>query len=159
MMPTLRRLVFVLGAESDAALPGVVEWAAGEAKGLKVFPSLNRYIGDMSDHHAFRLGGQPFLFLSCGQGKHYHLPSDTLDWINFDKLKHVFALVADLVSKLDGTQMARAAEDPAEFEIRMIKRLVGMPYPMLLKMAGINPLRTREDLDALAELLTGGLIG
>jgi hypothetical protein len=159
MMPTLRRLVFVLGSESDAALPEVVEWAAGEAKGLKVFPSLNRYVGDMSDHYAFRLGGQPFLFLSCGQGKHYHLPSDTLDWINFDKVRHVFALVADLVSRIDQTVIAGEGCDPSEFEIRMIKKLVGMPYPMLLKMAGLKPLKTREDLDAFAALLTDGLVG
>lgn len=159
MMPTLRRLLFVLGAESDAALPGVVEWAAGEAKGLKVFPTLNRYVGDLSDHHAFRKGGQPFLFLSCGQGRHYHLPSDDLDWINFDKLRHVFAIVVDLVSRVDATVMVGETCDPVEFEIRMIKKLIGMPYPMVLKMAGLPPLSTRDDIDAVAALLTDGLIG
>lgn len=159
MMPTLQRLLFVLGSESDAALPDVVEWAGGEAKGLKVFPTLNRYIGDMSDHHAFRLGGQPFLFLSCGQGKHYHLPTDDLKWINFDKVRHVFALVVDLARKIDSTEMTHEACDPVDFEIRMVKKLVGFPYPMMLKMAGLQPLKTREDIDELAAMLADGLVG
>jgi hypothetical protein len=153
-MPTLRRLVFVLGSESDEALPGAVEWAGSQAKGLKVFPTLNRYIGDMSDHHAFRLGGQPFLFLSCGQGKHYHLPSDTIEWINFDKVRHVFALVVDLVRCLDSTEMSGHQSDPAEFEVRMIRKLIGPAFPVFLKMLGFSQLKGRPDLDALAEMLS-----
>ena len=153
-MPTLKRLVFVLGAESDGALPGVVEWAGSQARGLKVFPTLNRYVGDMSDHHAFRLGGHPFLFLSCGQGSHYHLPSDDLAWINFDKVKHVFALVVDLVQCLDSTQMSGTQSDPVEFEIRMIRRLMGPAFPLFLKLLGLKGLTSRPDLDALAELLS-----
>jgi hypothetical protein len=153
-MPTLKRLVFVLGAESDGALPGVVEWAGSQARGLKVFPTLNRYVGDMSDHHAFRLGGHPFLFLSCGQGRHYHLPSDDLAWINFDKVKHVFALVVDLVQCIDSTQMSGTQSDPVEFEIRMIRRLMGPAFPLFLKLLGLKGLTSRPDLDALAELLS-----
>ncbi len=159
MMPTLRRLLFVLGAESDAALPAAVEWAGGEARGLKVFPTLNRYVGDLSDHHAFRLGGQPFLFLSCGQGRHYHLPSDDIAWINFDKVRHVFAFLADLVTAIDSAEMAGEGCDPVAFEIRMLKKLIGLPYPVLLKMAGLPPLRTREDIDGLAAILIDGLVG
>ncbi len=158
LMPTLRRLVFVLGSESDAALPGVVEWAGAEAKGLKVFPTLNRYVGDMSDHHAFRLGGQPFLFLSCGQGEHYHLPSDNLDWINFDKVRHVFALVADLVRRIDSTEMTGAEFDPVEFEIRMVRKLIGPAFPVFLKMIGFRKLGSRSDLDALASILGNELV-
>ncbi len=153
-MPTLKRLVFVLGAESDEALPGVVEWAGSQARGLKVFPTLNRYVGDMSDHHAFRLGGQPFLFLSCGQGRHYHLPSDDLAWINFDKVKHVFALVVDLIQCLDSTQISYTQSDPVEFEIRMIRRLIGPTFPLFLKLLGLRSLTSRSDLDALAQLLS-----
>jgi len=158
LMPTLRRLIFVLGSESDSALPDVVEWAGAEARGLKVFPTLNRYVGDMSDHHAFRLGGQPFLFLSCGQGEHYHLPSDNLDWINFDKLRHVFALVVDLVRRIDSTEMTGAESDPVEFEIRMVRKLIGSAFPVFLKMLGFRELASRQDLDALAAILGNELV-
>ena len=155
-------LGYIMGVTSpsvdDLKLMAYIE-AGGEARGLKVFPTLNRYIGDMSDHHAFRLGGQPFLFLSCGQGEHYHQEGDDLDWINFDKVRHVFAFVADLVGKIDSAEPARVPCDPVEFEIRMIRKLIGRAYPILLKMAGLKPLQTREDLDALAAVLAGGLVG
>ena len=153
MMPALKRMLFVLGAESDSALPEVVEWAAGEAKGLKVFPTLNGYLPDTSDHRAFRLGGQPFLFLSCGPGEHYRKPTDDLSWINFEKLRHVAAFVADLISRLDRSEPAGETCDPVDFEIRMIKKVVGMAFPMLLKMAGLQPLKSRDDVDALAKRL------
>ena len=32
----------------------------------------NDVVGDMSDHHAFRLRDVPYLFLSCGRWAHYH---------------------------------------------------------------------------------------
>jgi len=41
--------------------------AAGVAKGLKLVPTLNRHIGDMSDHGVFRENGVPYFFLSCGR--------------------------------------------------------------------------------------------
>ena len=81
----IRPLLFITGAESDGHLPGAVESAAAAVDGLNVVPTLNAYVGDMSDHHAFRLGGEHYLFLSCGQGRYYHRPEDSLDapgWIN-----------------------------------------------------------------------------
>ncbi|HSK48447.1 MAG TPA: hypothetical protein VLA05_10670 [Coriobacteriia bacterium] len=51
-------LLFVLGAESvPRHLPGLVEGAA-RASRLRIVPTLNKYVGDMSDHHAFRLASQ-----------------------------------------------------------------------------------------------------
>lgn len=159
MMPALKRLLFVFGAESDAALPGVVEWAAGEAKGLKVLATLNRYPGDRSDHHAFRLGGQRFLFLTCGEGSQYHLPGDDPEWVNFEKVRHVFALLVDLVTRIDTAEMSGEGCDPVEFEVRMLKRVIGMAYSMVLKMVGVPPLQGREDIDVVAARLVERLAG
>ena len=47
---------------------GEVLEAAGVSKGLKLVPTLNRYVGDMSDHGIFRQHGVPYFFLSCGRG-------------------------------------------------------------------------------------------
>ena len=47
---------------------GEVLEAAGVSKGLKLVPTLNRYVGDMSDHGIFRENGVPYFFLSCGRG-------------------------------------------------------------------------------------------
>ena len=70
-LPDLRDLVFVTGAESHPALPGIIE-TTPEPDGIRVLPTLNEYVGDMSDHGIFRKNGVPYFFLSCGHWEHYH---------------------------------------------------------------------------------------
>ncbi len=55
--------------ESDPALERAVT-ELGPIDGVRVVTTLNRYVGDMSDHHTFRLGQVPYLFLSCGRWSH-----------------------------------------------------------------------------------------
>ena len=159
IVPGIKELLFVLGAESHEALPNVVETAASKAKKLRLFPTLNDYVGDMSDHHAFRLGGEPFLFLTCGMGRYYHHPQDDMEWINLDKIRRVQDYVVGLVERLGGAQieLPAATIDPVEFEIRMIRRAMGVKFGMLRKVLGLPPLESREDLDLLAMTLGGGI--
>jgi len=156
-VPGLKSLLFLLGCESSPQFPPLVEEAADEASGLKIVPTLNRYIGHMSDYHAFRLGGEPFLFLSCGQGKHYHQPTDDLRWINFAKVERVFEFVASLVRRIDATTIEAEMHDPAEFEIAMLKEAFGLALPVLLQAVGRRSLEDRADLDALIGTLAAGL--
>ncbi|MHC4305944.1 MAG: M28 family metallopeptidase [Planctomycetota bacterium] len=160
-LPHLRELLFVLGAESHFGLRSVVERAASAVEGLRVFPTLNSYIGDMSDHHAFRLGGQPFLFLSCAQGRYYHDPRDTVEWVNFDKVRRVCDMVERLVQEMDSAPLdgGAAPEDPAEFEVRMIKDAIGPALPMILAFIGLERLETRADIDQIAAALAGSFPG
>lgn len=153
------RTVFVLGSESDPVFPGIVEAAAAETNGIHIFPTLNRYIGNLSDHHSFEQQGQPFLFLSCGQGRHYHSRQDTLDWINFAKLGRIVEFVAALIEKIDRRpgDRARERDDPFEFEMRMIRKLAGPFLPVVLKLAGVPMPKDRDDLDLLIESLVGGI--
>jgi hypothetical protein len=151
MFPYMKELLFVIGAESDRSLPGIVEHAAERISNLRVFPILNSYIGDMSDHHAFRLGNQPFLFLSCGAGHHYHQPSDDMNWVNLTKVHRVCEFVIELVAAINQrgqTGIARPG-DTVDFEIRMIDKAIGTPLRLLLEKAGLPPLKSREDLDKL----------
>ena len=99
-----------MGSESDGTFPAIVEAAASEARGLRVLSVLHRYVGPMSDHAAFAAAGQPFLFLSCGMGTHYHTPRDTMDWINFDKLAHTTRFIEDLVVRIDCTPASASHE-------------------------------------------------
>ncbi|MHC4126648.1 MAG: M28 family metallopeptidase [Planctomycetota bacterium] len=160
-LPHLRDLLFVLGAESHSGLPPVVERAASAVDGLRVFPTLNSYIGDMSDHHAFRLGGQPFLFLSCAQGRYYHDPRDTAEWVNFDKVRRVRDLVERLVREMDAAPLdgGAAPDDPVEFEVRMITDAIGPALPLILGFIGIGQLETRADIDKIANALAGSFPG
>jgi hypothetical protein len=140
--------VFLMGAESDGVFPEVVEKVADGRKGLRILPTLNRYVGNMSDHHAFEQAGQPFLFLSCAQGMYYHHPKDDLEWINFDKLAKISEFVRDLLAQLDLTPAGNApdAKDPYEFESRMIQKAVGKPMSLLAKAFGHEIPKTRESI-------------
>ncbi|MDF1861972.1 MAG: M28 family peptidase [Verrucomicrobiales bacterium] len=155
LMPQVGKTVFVLGAESDAVLPDIVEEAAAETKGIHVFPTLSRYIGAPSDHMAFERGGQPTLFLSCAQGRFYHDEKDTLDWINFKKLARITDFVAACIRKIDETPGGETTgvADTVDFEVRMIRQAVGPALPLLMKRYGVEMPKTREEMDALIGLL------
>jgi hypothetical protein len=171
----IRQLLFITGAESGGHLPGAVEAAAVSVNGLNVVPTLNAYVGDMSDHHAFRLDRQPYLFLSCGQGRYYHHPLDRLDtpgWINLEKTRRVYRLVVELLREVDGgidSEGDAAAEskpapdmpdpvDTTEFEIGHLQAAFGPLLPALLKQVGLTELKTRQHIDRIAAALRGTLV-
>lgn len=151
LFPGLAELLFVTGCETDGRLTQVVAAAAEHVENLRVFPTLNDYVGDMSDHHAFRVAGHPFLFLSCGQGRFYHHPQDDLDWINFEKLERVFEFVCGLVIARDQAADGLVQpSDPVSFELEMIDKAFGGRMELLLAALGVEKLETRRDIDRLA---------
>jgi len=149
--------LFLLGSESSSIFPDIISTVAQQNKKLRIVPTLNSYIGSMSDHHAFEQAGQPFIFLSCGQGKYYHHPLDDLEWINFDKLVDITLFVIQLIDHIIVDSQSKPEPcDPYEFEIKMLKKAIGPLYHPLLKLAGKKSPKTRSDLNHLiGELVTG----
>ena len=142
----IQRLVCVLGAESHPALPGVIETTPTPSN-LSAIALLNSYAPDLSDHHIFRLHHHPYLFLSCGHWPHYHRPTDTPDRLNYVKLAALTTWTADLLRKLDGTELptCRSADcNTAAFEAASIVR--ALP-PEVLAPLGLATPRTRADVD------------
>ena len=157
-LPRIRNFLAVLGAESHPSMAATVERARSGERGLTVLATLNRYAPDLSDHYAFRTAGFPYLFLSCGQGEHYHSPSDTPDWVNYRKVRKVYRYLDSLVRSLDTADPAKWSEDDTiGLEIRTFRRSLGWLYPIILKRLGLDKLETRRDMDALANVLTGTL--
>ena len=160
LFPHLRKLIAVMGAESDSFFPPILEAAAGKARGLRVFPALHRYVGPMSDHGPFANAGHPFLFLSCGQGRHYHMPSDRMDWINFRKLADTTAFTADLIERID--RKVEEAEsipcEPFEVESRMLKKALGPVVVTVLRIFGFRIPETRKGLDDFVTGIVDGHI-
>jgi hypothetical protein len=148
-LPHLRKLVAVMGAETDATFPAIVEDAAKNAKGLRVLTTLYAYVDPVSDHAASSKAGHPFLFLSCGQGRHYHTPQDTMEWINFDKLARINCFIADLVERIDRTpaEADHAPTDPFDTEIRMLSKAIGPALAIGVKYFGIKMPKNGEDFD------------
>lgn len=98
-IPDQRNGVFVMGAEYSCDLLHAVR--SIENSPIPVYPFPNEKVGDMSDHHAFRLHGIPFLFFSCGWWEHYHQPTDTFDQLSLSTMNTLAEFLARLVPALD----------------------------------------------------------
>ncbi|MHC4742606.1 MAG: M28 family peptidase [Planctomycetota bacterium] len=159
-LPIIRDLFFLTGVESHPAMPHIVGSVKAPAK-LRPVCTLNKYIGDISDHGIFRVNHVPYLFMSCGRWRHYHSPTDTPKRLNYAKMERIMrylVAVTDAVSRdeLDGE--SPGDNDTSAFEIRTLKEALGPILPILLKALGVKKMETRQDIDKLAEgLLSLGL--
>jgi hypothetical protein len=154
LVPHFGQLLFITGAESHAALPGVVR--AARVPGLPVAATLNRRVGDMSDHHAFRLAGVPYLFLTCGRWAHYHQPTDTPDRLDYDKMAHILDYLVGVAAGAAraGLERGRPAGDTTAFELELLRDALGEAGLLALSVSvGLARLETARDLDALAARL------
>jgi hypothetical protein len=110
----------------------------------------NDVVGDMSDHHAFRLRGVPFLFLSCGRWAHYHQPSDTPERLAWGKMALIRDYVVALTGALTESDLALPPIDTTAMEIRYLEAALGPVLPAVLAMLRMSALKTRADLIRLA---------
>lgn len=148
-IPGLEDLLFITGMESDAGLETTLR-SVQPPEGLRVIPTLNRYIGDLSDHHVFRMRRRPYLFLSCGHWPHYHQTTDTPERLNYGKMASIQGFVADIAK--DAAQ--RSLEGPFEgydstpAEVFFLNSAAG-PF---LSSFGFE-VNSREDIDMISQLM------
>ena len=147
----LENLLLITGAESDHGLEMAVRHSEPES-GLRTVPTLNSYVGDLSDHHIFRENERPYLLLTCGRWEHYHMPTDTSEKLSIGKIEAVANYVVTLTeslstSSLDGPFLGNETLDT---EIYFLEKNI-MPT---LRSLGISlPLNSRTDIDRLVTLL------
>ncbi|MBI5092862.1 MAG: M28 family peptidase [Candidatus Hydrogenedentes bacterium] len=142
-MPGLEDLVFVTGMESNAQFAEIIESSGGGAP-IKIVPALNRYIGDLSDHHIFRINERPYLFFSCAHWEHYHQPTDTHEKLNYEKMAALGEYLAELTEKVCGAALDAPFEgyDSTPAELRLMRRAIG---PLVESMG--FALNNRRDID------------
>lgn len=141
-------LLFITGAESDPDLSGVLgELTPDDLRPVAV---LNRYVGDLSDHHVFRVNQRPYLFLTCGRWTHYHQPSDTPDKLSGTKMTALVDYLVRLLPKLAETRLDGPFEsyDSTPFELQTLQQHLGD----VVKQLGLS-LDTRADIDRVAVTL------
>jgi hypothetical protein len=150
-IPGNEDLVAVLGMESDAQLAQVLA-GLEEPPGARLIPTLNRYIGDLSDHHVFRISERPYLFFSCGTWEHYHMPSDTPEKLDYPKMAAFGKLLATLVPRLCDQPLDGPFEgyDSTPVELELLNRQLG-PFLRALDIE----LDGRAAITELIEHLTG----
>lgn len=148
-VPGLEDLLFATGMESDGDWQGAVE-AAAAAAALRFVPVLNRYVGDVSDHHAFRLARQPYLFLSCAHWEHYHAPTDTAEKLNYEKMAEICAFLVEAADCAARAAMKGPFEgwDSTPVELAYMREAMA---PLLSRL-GIA-LRNRADIDRAVAML------
>jgi len=110
----------------------------------------NDLVADLSDHHAFRVRGVPYLFLSCGRWAHYHRETDTPDWLAWGKMALIRDYLVSLVGALAAADLDAAPVDTTAMEIRYLEVALGPILPAMLAMLRISSLETRADLARLA---------
>lgn len=154
--PTLENALIILGMESDPGLEGVVR-ACDPSPGLSTLVTLNRYIGDMSDHHIFRINKRPYLFLTCAQWEHFHMPTDTPDKLNYEKMAHISAYTVRAAIGVASATLNGPFEgyDTTETELYFLRK-----YARPIADALGNPMLSRTDLESMVSLLAseGGLL-
>ena len=152
VVPGIRDLFFMSGAESHPNLADAVD-SVRVPRRLRLIATLNKYVGDVSDHHIFRKNGVPYLFFSCGRWRHYHEKTDTIEKLNFAKMARMTRYLVATAEALAAQELPPNDDGPidtAEFEIRRIKKTCGPVLPYVLKVLGVEKLETREDISALA---------
>ena len=157
----LGNLLFMTGAETHVAFPQLVRSCLPGPQ-LPLIASLNRNVGDMSDHHVFRLNAVPYLFLSCGRWQHYHQVTDTPDRLNYGKMERICSFLVAICQRLAATDLppeeraampdciANGVVDTTDLEIELMERALGPALPPFLAAVGMKAIASRNDLDQLA---------
>lgn len=150
-VPGLEDLLFLTGMESDPLFPAMLE-RCSPGYGVRSVASLNRYVGDMSDHHVFRLNKRPYLFLTCGRWEHYHKESDTPEKLNYQKMAAITEYLAELSVAVADAPLNGPFEgyDSTAAELRSMRSALG-PFAQAL---GIT-LATRQGIERVAAQLMG----
>ena len=150
----LAPLLFITGTESHAGLRHVHE-RAGTVDGLSLVPTLNRYVGDMSDHGVFRENGVPYLFLSCGHWAHYHRDTDTPDRLNYEKMDRIARQVLAFAAALDGAELLQTGREQfaetLDLEISRLRLALGLVWERMLERCGLEAVTSRAEMGRLVE--------
>jgi hypothetical protein len=97
MPAEIRDTVFALGAERSAGTAAHVDGLARAVPGVVVRRVDAEAIPPLSDYYAFWQRSIPFLFLSNGRSRVYHTPEDTVERLDFDKMRATAGWLARFV--------------------------------------------------------------
>lgn len=154
LVPRARDFLFVTGADSGVAVRTALAKCSASTS-LPVVAAPNEVVGDLSDHHVFRIHGVPYLFLSCGRWAHYHAATDTPDRLNYEKMARIAELLTSLVRELAGadessSEPTNAMVTAAQLEIDLLHKAFAGALPLLLQQIGLTRLKDRADVEAFA---------
>ena len=129
-IPGLEECLFVLGSEySSGLVQEIYKSLKNELNGLKVVCTRNDRVGDMSDHHIFRISKKPFFFLTCGRTEHYHAETDRIENLDPEKIEKIKDYLIELIKVCSGTAIRYEFDNCnnsfLEFEAKQLTELLG----------------------------------
>lgn len=117
-LPGLESALFIVGLETSCAARTTFERTIAPDK-LAPLPVPNLALGgDFSDYHAFNERGLPYVFFSCGEWRHYHMPSDIVD-----NLSHKMTRIAQYLESFVRTlaeELPGADEQPGGANVSVV---------------------------------------
>jgi hypothetical protein len=142
-------LVFVTGAESHPALPGLLD-----DLDLPIAAAAQRAVGDFSDYAAFRQAGAPYLFFSGGEWEHYHRYGDHPDLMDYAKMTRLAADLERVIRRADSVATGyHTLHDCTAFEVATLERTLGTQT--LAAAAAMLGLPDYHDADHLTRIIHG----
>lgn len=144
-IPGREELLFITGTESASELSDIVRNNAADSE-LRTVAVLNRYVGDSSDHHAFRLDDRPYLFLTCGRWQHYHAETDTPDRLNYAKMAKIADFAVQALAQADGKALTDRGKDTTPLEVELIRKHLSV----LTEQFGLD-VRSRSDVEMVVQ--------
>ena len=173
----VRDTLLALGAEKSAGTSEIVDRMARDEPGVFVRRLDVDVIPPLSDYHAFRQRGVPFLFLTCARWRHYHTPEDTPEKLDHPKIAATarwlerFVREACLRPEERGAFSATRRDDAST--LRTLMAITAALTPVLpeatranaaaaallpiCSVSGELPASARPHLDALVALIEQGL--
>jgi hypothetical protein len=143
-------LLFITGMESHSELEKALRETTVDGR-IRIVPALNEYVGDLSDHHIFRVNDVPYLFLSCGRWEHYHMPTDTPEKLNYEKMAAMADYLLNLIVSCTRANFQIRLSDydstPTELEY------MNSVFSDLLLQFGLPELKSREDIDRVVRMM------
>jgi Zn-dependent M28 family amino/carboxypeptidase len=152
-LPGLAELLAIMGSESHPELADAVAARVPEsAMALVTLP--NRFMPDMSDHHAFRLARRPYLFLTGGHGPDYHRSGDVPERIDVRRLARTVDDVEALARDVAERELGAASEhDTGRRDLAHLRRALGRAR------ADVLGLRAERDLERVVRQMVASLQG
>ena len=149
-MPIDPLLLFVVGAETNPALPGALKQLD-----LPVVPTRWERVGDFSDYSAFREAGSPFLFFSGGEWPDYHTHGDTTDLVDLDKLQRLATSLITVLQRADQAEIGAVIDhDTTEWELDALRDQFGEDaLAAVAARLGLPEIATRAHLDVVVPAL------
>lgn len=147
----LDEYLFLIGSGPYRSLRKQIQQSVSNS--LRILPIGTDMVGPRGDHVAFEAMGIPALFFTCGLYKDYHLPTDTIDKLDFDKILESTRFIRNAVKILANANdrfVPHLPDVPDMEELVavdfLLSRILQDPNALELEEDTINSLRFCKDM-------------